>query len=334
MEIRLLGKSVECVEGCKDIDTLKFLKDNPRVYAVTHGRSDFEQKTDEEQQDIIFEMLKIEPSVRNLVPEIKRHGGLIEPILVRLDRMEVIEGNSRLAAYRMLRDKDRGGDWDMIQCHLISALTDEQQVALLIQAHVKGRAQWSAYEKSNLAYVRKLNGWSVQYIADLFGESKSTIRKRIKAIEMMKDSEDSNPGHFSYYNVLVQNPDLQGKMQESPIFRDRLFDEIRKVQEDAEETQSFTAQDLRNGLPSIIKKPKVLMRYVKGDIEFKEAWDRARISPAEERVRRALEQLEEISKADVDHLSQNSLNSLTQKVKKLGREIERIRRMIGMGDAR
>ena len=332
MNIRILRQSVEYDEDYKDIDGLKFLKDNPRVYAVTHGELDFDQKPEGEQQEIIFSKLKDESSVKNLVPEIKRHGGLIEPILVRLDTMEVIEGNSRLAAYRILRDKGQAGDWDMIPCHLISTLTEDQQAAFLNQIHVKGKTQWSAYEKANFAYVRKVNGWSVDRIAKLFGESSPTIQKRINAIKLMKDSGDGEKLHFSYYEVLVRNSDIGGKMKESPALRDRLFDEIRSV--GPGESQSFTAQDLRNGLPAIVKKPRVLARYVNGDIEFDEARERATLSRAEERVRQALLQLEEISTTDVEGLHQNSLNSLSQVVKKLGREIDRVKGMIGMRGAK
>ena len=331
MDMKILGEPIKYDEDYKQIDTLRFLKDNPRVYAVTHGEPDFDQKPEEEQQDIIFDKLQAEPSVKNLIREIERHGGLIEPILVRLDTREVIEGNSRLAVYRILRDRGATGEWDMIPCHLISALTDEQQAAFLNQIHVKGKTQWSAYEKANFAYVRRFNGWRVPRIAELFGESVPTIYTRINAIKMMRDSTDADRSHFSYYDVLVRKREIAAKMAESPEFRDRVFDEIRNL--GPRDAQRFTAQDLRNRLPAIIQKPRVLSRYVKGDVELDEAWDRAKISPAEERAKRALALLEEISTADVDGLRRNSLNSLTQAVKKLHREIGRLRGMVGIGGA-
>ena len=332
MDMKILRESIEYDEDYRDIDALKFLKDNPRVYAVTHGEPGFEQKPEEEQQDIILKKLKDESSVKKLLPEVERHGGLIEPVLVRVDTREVIEGNSRLAVYRILRDKDAGGDWDMIPCYLISTLTDEQQAAFLNQVHVKGKTQWSAYEKANFAYVRKINGWPVKRIATLFGESTPTIYKRIHAIEMMRDSGDGKQSHFSHYDVLVRKPELYAKMVASTACRDRLFDEIRNLGPVA--VQTLTAQDLRNKLPIIMKKPKILARYVSGDIEFEEAWERAKVSPAEERVKRARTLLEEISPGEVDGLDGNSVNSLTQAVKKLDREVRRIRRMIGIGEAK
>ena len=329
MHMKILGESIEYDEDYKDVDTLKFLKDNPRVYAVTHGEPNFEQKPEEEQQDIIFEKLRAESSVKNLMREVERHGGLIEPILVRLDTAEVIEGNSRLAVYRILRSRDRGGDWDMIPCYLIRTLTDEQQAAFLNQIHVKGKTQWSAYEKANFAYVRRVNGWPVPRIAKLFGESVPTIYTRIKAIRLMTDSGDHDLSHFSYYDVLVRRPEISKKLADSPEFRVRLFDEIRNL--GSGEAQRFTAQDLRNRLPAIIKKPRILSRYVNGDVELDEAWDRAKVSPAEERAKRALALLEAISKRDVDRLERNSVNSLTQAVRKLDRAVRRLRGMVGIG---
>ena len=333
MDIKILHESVNCSEDYKDIDKLKFLKDNPRVYAVTHGKPGFDQRPKEKQQEIIFEKLQDEASVRNLVPEIERHGGLIEPVLVRLDTMEVIEGNSRLAAYRVLRDRGRGDDdWSMIPCYLISKLTDEQQAAFLNQIHVKGKTQWSAYEKANFAYVRKVNGWPVERIAKLFGESGRTIYTRINAIRIMKDSGDNDYNHFSYYDVLVRNPKIVGEMDKSPAFRQRLFEEIREAGEG--DVQSLTAQDLRNGLRDIVKKPKILARYVSGDIDFKEARDRAEVSEAEQRVRRAVSLVEEISFADVEGLPQNARNSLIQVVKKLDRALGRVKKMVDIGGGR
>ena len=103
-EIKILERAIPLGSDMMNIRQLKFLKDNPRVYACTHGEPDFDQLLEEEQQDIIYSRLLDEPSVKNLERDVKRHGGLMEPILVRLDTKEVIEGNSRLAVYRKLDD--------------------------------------------------------------------------------------------------------------------------------------------------------------------------------------------------------------------------------------
>ena len=215
-EMKILGKSIPIANDYVCIDQLKFLKDNPRVYACMHGEPDFDKLIEEEQQDVILKKLLQEPSVKNLIPEVKRHGGLMEPVLVRRDTMEVIEGNSRLAVYRQLYQKNEEGDWEFIPCDIVSSLTEDQQAAFLNQIHIKGKTKWSAYEKANFAYVRKERGWKPKKISTLFGESEQTIRTNVKVIEMMKDNEDNKQSHFNYYNVMVRTPAISQKPSENP----------------------------------------------------------------------------------------------------------------------
>ena len=325
LKIKILGESIDLSEDYRRIEELKFLRDNPRVYAVTHAEEGFEALTEEEQQDVILQKLREEPSVKNLLPEVERHGGLIEPILVRLDTMEVIEGNSRLAVYRLLHElREAKEEWELIPCYLVTGLTPQQQAAFLNQIHVKGKTQWRPYEKANFAYVRRASGWSIEDIAELFGESTGTIRTRINVIDLMKDSEDSEQRHFSHYDVLVRVPEIWKEVREPGPLRDRVVEEIRTL--DTEDEADFTAQDLRRKLPVILKKPKIRQRFVAGKMDLEEGYQRAKVSRAEERVKEALTLLEAISKQDVASLDSNSLNSLRQAVKKLTREVvERIR---------
>lgn len=138
-DMKILGETILLTNDYLDINALKFLKDNPRVYFCTHGEPNFDDLTDEEKQEKIYRKLLQEPSVKNLKPEVKRHGGLMEPILVRHDTMEVIEGNSRLAVYRRLQQEKAEGEWGLIPCDIVSSLTDKQQAAFLNQIHVKGK---------------------------------------------------------------------------------------------------------------------------------------------------------------------------------------------------
>ena len=252
--IKILGDDIPLSNDYKGIFELKFLPDNPRVYACTHGEPDFDNRTEQEQQSIIFDKLKREPSVKNLIPEVKRHGGLMEWILVRLDTMEVIEGNSRLAVYRHLHETKAPGDWDHIPCYIISKLTQEQQAAYLNQIHVKGKTKWSSYEKANFSYVRHEKGWDYDQIAKLFGESKATIRTRVKVIEMMKANGDNDQSHFSYYNVLTRQQEISAAMKQEGL-NSFLLTKIKSIGSDPEDND-FTALGMRKKLPAILKKPK------------------------------------------------------------------------------
>lgn len=324
--MKILGESILRGSDYLDIHDLLFLADNPRVYACTHGKVNFARKTPEEKQQIIYQELLKESSVKNLIPEIKRHGGLMESILVRLDTMQVIEGNSRLAVYRKLHESDDTGDWELIPCETVSSLTDEQQAAFLNQVHVKGKTQWSAYEKANFAYVRKQSGWSVEKIAEVFGESKPTIYTRINVIEMMKENRDTSRSHFSFYDVLARTTEAKKHIEEGGLKR-LLFD-IKLFGENQDENY-FTALDMRKKLPVVLNKPRVLKKYESGGISLDEAYQRAKTSRAEDKIKQATALLDDVEKSEIETLVRNELNALKLAFKKHQRQVKRIEGIIG-----
>ena len=309
------------------LDKLRFLKENPRVYAHTYGVEGFSDLSQEEQQEKIFEKLRLGESVKRLLPEIQSHGGLIEPILVRVDTWEVIEGNSRLAAYRILRSKEPGGPWDRIRCDIVSRLTDDQLSAYLNQIHVKGKTKWSAYEKANFSYVRKKRGMKIDDIAKLFDESPATIRIRVDVIEMMKENGDSIQDHFSYYDVIVRTPKISKAMRDEKV-RNKVLKDIRNLGPNASENP-FNAQDLRKKLPVILEKNKVRKDWLKEEgTDLDAAYQRARISRVEDTVRRAKELLSDISDSEVNRLEPQRLNAFRMDVRRLAQEVERVKKMV------
>ncbi len=332
--IKILKSAIPVSSDYLPIYNLKFLPDNPRVYACTYARPDFEDLTEDEQQKYIFDKLCQEPSVKNLKPDIKLHGGLIENILVRHDTNHVIEGNSRLAVFRLLNDEQPEGEWDYIPCDIVSSLSEREQVAFLHQIHVKGKTTWSAYEKANFAYVRKERGWSVNQIAEQFGESVGTIRTRVKIIETLKENDDHNLSHFSYYEVLVRNKEISKGCQEHSELRKILLKGI-KVQGLGQETEDseFTAQELRDKLPVILKKPKVLKKYIDGKVDLDEGYRLARISKVEENVKQANTLVEDISRSEISKLELSDFNSFRYSTKRLSKSVERITKMVkSVGD--
>ena len=325
--IQILKEEIDVGSDYIELDRLKFLKDNPRVYACTHAEPNFDTLTTDEQQHIIFEKLRQEPSVKKLRPDIKQHGGLIEPILIRWDTMEVIEGNSRLAVYKILRDSGAGEDWDLIPCEIVQKLTDEQQAAFLNQIHVKGKTNWSAYEKANFAYVRRESRWSESRIAELFGESIGTIRTRLKVIRLMKESEDSDQSHFSRYDVSVRVSTISKAMNSDKEFREFLLSEI-KQQKSEDAPDYFTAQDLRKMMPVVLKKRKLFKKYLTKDITLREAFDRASISEVEKLIKKARELVSDVSKSQVIALEQSRFNAFRSEVRRLSQGLTRIRKIV------
>ena len=329
-EIKILHESIPVSDDYVDILELKFLKDNPRVYACIHEIPNFENQTEKGQQRNIYKKLLEEPSVKNLLPEIKRHGGLMEPILIRWDTMEVIEGNSRLAVYRKLcvENESERDTWKFIPCEIVARLTDRQQGIFLSQIHIKGKTKWSAYEKANFAYVRKEKGYTIKDIADAFGESQGTIRTRIRAIKEMHCSQDRARSHFSYYDVLVRSPDISRAMKERADLRDFLWAEIQGVKSPEPNEDDFTAQNLRQYLPKILRKPKILKKYMGQEMGLSEAGQLAKISGAEASAKKARALLQDVSKQEVLELEPNSFAAFKQSCRKLGQELTRINKII------
>ncbi|MCY4324360.1 MAG: hypothetical protein OXD00_11850 [Gammaproteobacteria bacterium] len=326
MKMKLRGTDVLLRNDFISIHELIFYRENPRVYALTHAHPGFAELMESEQQEIIFNELKEQESYKKLLPDVRKNNGLMEPVLVRWDTMEVVEGNSRLAVYRHLSEKEPEGEWDLIPCNIASDLTDEQMVAFLSQVHVKGKTTWSAYEKANFAYVRKQAGWSSEKIADHFGESKGTIYKRIRVVERMKHNSDSNQKHFSYYEVIETKPELKQAIDGNSEFAEILLTSIRSF-DSSGRPADFTAQEMRDKLPKIIEKPKVMKAFISGSVDLHEAYERARISKVEETVRKARGLLQDVGLRNIRELDLPRYNAFKVDMKNLKKEVVRISKM-------
>lgn len=332
--ITILGRQIPVANDQVDISKLRFLPENPRVYAVTHGTPGFSDLAEEQQQDAIFRALCAEPSVTNLKSKIRMHGGLLEPIVVRIDNYQVIEGNSRLAVYRQLHSERADGSWDRIPCDLISTLSDEEQAAYLQQIHVKGKTQWSAYEKANFAYVHRHDkGWPVARLAELFGESGPTIRKKIAIIQMMADNADSERRHFSYYEVIAglfttgREKKVGRSLSTMEPLRQVLLDKIRSFGPE-QDKNDFSAMEMRKQAPYVMAKPKVERKFIKGTLTLEEAFEIARESLVEERLRKIVTNLSRIERSEVEKIESGRIGAFEQQVKKARRQVERLRLIV------
>ena len=303
------------------IDQIHFLPDNPRVYAAIREMVDFDGLTPEEKQVRIYERLLQEPSVKNLIPEIKRDGGLQDPITVRWDTQEVIEGNSRLAVYRKLDEDSDDDQWTHIRCLVVSTLTDDQQTRLLGQTHLHGKTEWSPYAKALFCFRWvKEKKRDISTLANLCGFTPAEIKKNVNIIDLMKDNDDDKLSHFSYYNVLVRSRAISAVIGESKTLRDTLFSQIK--------VETFTAQEMRERLPTVIAKLRILRKYEKGDVSLEDAYDRAKISGAEQRLKKIRDGLDDFEREDIAPLERHEVKSVQQVVRQIGQRLKRVSIMV------
>ncbi len=150
--IMVLNERVETEPKEIDILDLKFWTHNPRINATIkrhHGEENIQNVTNEQIHEILWE----HDSVRELKDLIVRDGGLLDEILVR-DNV-VLEGNSRLCAYRWLYNKakkenktDEVLKWSKIKAKVIPADTNDQLVfAILGTWHIKGKETGTLMKK-------------------------------------------------------------------------------------------------------------------------------------------------------------------------------------------
>ena len=320
--IAIMGENVDARHEEIHIEKLRFLPDNPRVYAVIRDMEDFEGLTSEEKQVRIYESMLKESSVKNLIPEIQRDKGLQEPIIVRFDTLQVIEGNSRLAVYRKLHYENPDDErWQSIRCLVVPSLTDDQQTRLLGQTHLHGKTEWSAYAKALFCYrwVEE-QGREAKDLAELSGFTSDAIKKHVRAIDLMKQNDDDNRSNYSYYDVLVRNRSISSEIEKNQTLRDTLLSQIK--------TEAFTAQEMRDRLPIVIKKPKILKKFQKGEVTLKDAYDRASVSGAQQRLKKVRDSMDDIKKAHITPLETHEARAVQQVVRQIRRHVERISKMV------
>jgi len=248
---------------------LLFYPDNPRIYSAV-----WLSETDQPSQEDIFRILAKSEHVREtLVPSIRNNGGLMEPILVR-DNV-VLEGNSRLAAYRLLSQQD-GDKWQLIRARVLpSDISDSEVFSLLGEYHMVGKKDWPPYEQAGYLYRRfKNHDVPEQELAAEVGMTIGKVRHAISVYSFMVDHEDRNPEKWSYYDELIKGRRFDAARKLYPNFDKVIAQKIKAG-------EISRAVDLRDLLPKITKAGgNTLRKFMNGTTGFDEAADDARLRGA------------------------------------------------------
>lgn len=267
-EISIQGQQVKVHHEWINQDELLFYPKNPRVYSALDTAS-----KDPSQDEIQRHMLSLD-HVKNLVKSIKDNGGLLEPIIVHGGSKEVIEGNSRLAAYRKLEEED-SVRWRKIRCIVLPNTIEERLIfSYLGQIHIAGRKNWMPYEQAGLLYRRhKEHGVEVEALAKEVGRGAPTIKKYLEAYGMMLDNDDNKPSKWSFYYEYCKSRKIQTARNKFPELDKVILDKI-KFNEQVN-SDEIIAEDIRDKLPSILEGPKkVLKNFMNGKLTMDEAYEK------------------------------------------------------------
>jgi hypothetical protein len=190
------GKKIKCQIREVNIFELEYYLENPRVNSVISSIPNISQ-------EIIEEKLWELPSVKDLYQDIKDNKGLIDEILV-LDKV-VLEGNSRLCAYRYLYKNSPDEEkqfWLRIRCKIILEPVSKKDIhTILCTYHIKRKKDWDTYEKASyMAKMLDIDDMKPEEIAKLTNLSPLDVMNHIKAYKKMRsEGMEKDLDKFSYY---------------------------------------------------------------------------------------------------------------------------------------
>jgi hypothetical protein len=247
---------------------LKFYPENPRIYSVVFTGDATPTQAE------IQERLEERDHVKELAQSIQANKGLIDPLWVRDGDFLVIEGNSRLAAYRILSRKDPV-TWGKVKCHLLPKDIDDNKIfSFLCQCHVVGRQDWAPYEQAGIIWRRyKHHGDSPEYMSKEMGMSLTEVKRLIEVYSFMDANNDTAVQHWSYYYEYLKSRKIQAQREIHPELDKTIVKRVKS-------NEISRAEDIRDKVTKIagvggqiiqdfIDKPKSL------DIFYEKAMERS-----------------------------------------------------------
>lgn len=217
---------------------LLFYPENPRVFTALRALSDTIPS-----QELIEKTMCRQENVKQLKVSIEANGSLLEPIIVR--KNIVLEGNSRLAAYRLLARID-SIKWGKIKCTVLPDDTSDELVFnLLGTIHIIGRTPWSPFEQAGYLYrTKNKSRRPIEAIANDLGMKCADARLYLKVYQKMMDEEDMQPTRWSYYFELFKNKHILKANENNPEMnvldtivqkiKDDKFEDAREIRKVAE----------------------------------------------------------------------------------------------------
>lgn len=262
--LTISGQNIPIQISYLDHSELKFYPENPRIYSIVCS----ECSNEPDQLEIEKKLVQMD-HVKRLIQSIKANGGLTDPIIVTGKDNVVVEGNSRLAAYRQLCKTDPIS-WSKIRCKILPNDIDDSLIfALLGEYHIIGRKDWDPYEQAGYLYRRKtVHGAGIDQIAREIGLSKNEIQKLIHTYEFMLQHGDNDRAHWSYYDEYLGSRDINAARENHPELDSVVVAKIK-------EGEINKAIEVRHKLKVITKKPKQLKKFISGKSNFETCFDLA-----------------------------------------------------------
>ncbi|MCL2061342.1 MAG: ParB N-terminal domain-containing protein [Firmicutes bacterium] len=262
-------KEYETIETQISQSELYFYEENPRIFSTI---SNFDSGVNIQEE--IEKVLIVRDYVKELSSAIEQNGGLTDNVIIieRNEQYIVLEGNSRLAAYRLLAKKDPI-KWDKMKCAILPADISEDAIfTLLGQFHIVGRKPWSVFEQA--AYLhrqQKASNIDTAILAKKVGMSKGDVDQYLEVYRFMIEHNELREEKWSYFNEYLKSRGIKKYRQASSEI-DEVFAEKVKSGEIRQ------AVDVRDKLSQIAKgdnkeSKKLMQRFIRKEIPLDDAWE-------------------------------------------------------------
>ncbi len=324
--LTLGGQEIPVRNGSLPIHDLSFYPENPRIYSL------IQRPGVEPSQEEIFTQLRGLEHVKQLIQSIRANGGLTDPMLVRDGDFVVLEGNSRLAAYRELARNDAIA-WGKAKVRLLpDDISEELVFALLGEYHIIGRKDWAPYEQAGYLYRRNItHGVSARSMAGEMGLPVSRVTHLINTYKFMVEHGETSVNRWSYYEEYLKSGAVKKARRETPGLDEIVVRKIKRREIPA-------AVDVRNKLVKLLDVAKVgpepTKILVSGDETFDRAFESAQDRGVDNMWLRRFKRIRgEIQVpaflADLDRMSSEQRDKCLYEVGKIQQAIERITRQRG-----
>ena len=325
--LTLGGQEIPVRNGSLLIHDLSFYPENPRIYSL------IQRPGVEPSQEEIFTQLRGLDHVKQLIQSIRANGGLTDPMLVRNGDLVVLEGNSRLAAYRELARNDAIA-WGKAKVRLLpDDISEELVFALLGEYHIIGRKDWAPYEQAGYLYRRNItHGVSARSMASEMGLPVSRVNQLINTYKFMVEYDETSVSRWSYYDEYLKSVAVKKARRENPEL-DGIV--VRKIKR----REIPSAVDVRNKLVKLLDVAKVgpepTRILISGDKTFDRAFESAQDRGVDNmwlrRFKRFRGELQVPAfLADLDRMSPEQRDKCLYEIAKIQQSIERITRQRGL----
>lgn len=251
---------------------LRYYQDNPRIFSI------LKQLGDSVTQEKIEQKLWEQDSTKELYRDIEKNGGLLEEVIVR--DCQVLEGNSRLCAYRhLLKHAEEKGategckKWALIRAKVLPKDTSDRTVfAILGVLHIRGKKEWKPYEQASYLF-RQASAYRMKpsELAAQIGCKEADVKNMIEAYTLMEQQKITDTDRFSYFVEFAKSRKLEDCKEYMPVGMDLAEKFSELVRNDM-----FPRAEAVRDLPTILKDKSTRMKFLAGQVTFEEALETAK----------------------------------------------------------